>query len=188
MEATIPQHHPLRKLFGFLTERNFTETLGWPDFNVTAYLSNLLVEFAHIDRLHCIKNQQGQTVEDVVDLLYESEAQHDSDSSEREREIHRHIGDFTLFIAGLFPEYLSYLKSGGMIYHKDHLVDYVKAGKRSYSIVATFQQGEFKEQPALFQKLSSNFELCVTGLGFVRQDLDRMGQPPYHSPQNTVLH
>ncbi len=188
MEATVPQHHPLRQLFGFLTERNFTETLGWPDFNVTDYLSNLLVEFVHIDRLHSIQNQKGQTVETVVDLLYESEAGHDADSAEREREVHRHIGDFTLFIAGLFPEYLSHLKSGGMIYHNDHLVDYMKAGKRSYSIVATYQQGEFKEQPALFQKLSSNFELCVTGLGFVREDLNRMGHPPYQQVKDILLH
>lgn len=188
MEQAIPQHHPLRQLFGSLTERNFTETLGWPDFNVTDYLSNLLVEFAHIDRLHCIKNQQGQTVETVVDLLFESETNDDFETPDREREVHRHIGDFTLFIAGLFPEYMSYLKSGGMIYHKDHLVDYMKAGKRSYSIVATFQHGEFKEQPGLFQKLSSNFELCVAGLGFVRQDLDRMGHPPYHHPNDVLLH
>jgi len=188
MEATVPQQHPLRQLFGFLTERNFTETLGWPDFNVTDYLSNLLVEFAHIDRLHRIQDQKGQTVETVVELLYESEAGHDADSAEREREVHRHIGDFTLFIAGLFPEYLCYLKTDGMIYHQDHLVDYMKAGKRSYSIVATYQQGEFKEQPALFQKLSSNFELCVTGLGFVRQDLNRMGHPPNQQAKDLFLH
>ncbi len=188
MEAMIPQHHPLRQLFGALTERNFTETLGWPDFNVTDYLSNLLVEFAHIDRLHGIQNRKGQTVETVVELLYESEIGDDADSAEREREVHRHIGDFTLFMAGLFPEYLRYLKSSGMIYHKDHLVDYMKAGKRSYSIVATFQHGEFKEQPALFQTLSSNFELCVTGLGFVRQDLDRMGHPPYQQAKDILLH
>jgi hypothetical protein len=188
METAVPQHHPLRQLFSALTERNFTEALGWPDFNVTDYLANLLVEFVHIDRLHCIQNQQGKTVETVVELLFESEAHDDTDSSEREREVHRHIGDFTLFIAGLFPEYLSYLKSGGMIYHKDHLVDYMKAGKRSYSIVAASQPGEANEQPALFQKLSSNFELCVTGLGFVREDLNRMGHPPYQESPNLLLH
>ena len=65
------------------------------------------------------------------------------------------------------------------MYHKDYLVDYVKAGKRSYGIVATFEQGEFKEHRALFQKLSTNFELCVTGLGLVRQDLDRLQNPPF---------
>ena len=32
MDSSIPQHHPLRSLFETLTERAFTEKLGWPDF------------------------------------------------------------------------------------------------------------------------------------------------------------
>ncbi len=187
MAATVPQHHPLRKLLGALTERSFTESLGWPDFNVTAYVSNLLVDFSHIDHLRNVKNQHGQQVETVAELLYESERAADSPTCEREREIHRHIGDLTLFLAGLFPEYLRHLKAEGMIYHKDYFVNYMKAGKRSYGIVASFQQGDFKEHPVLFHKLSLNFELCVTGLGLVRQDLDRMRHPPYQHARNMLL-
>lgn len=188
MAAAVSQHHPLRRLFGSLTERSFTELLGWPDFNVTAYLSNLLVEFSHVDHLRHIKNQSGQHVETVVELLYESELATDSPDADRERNIHRHIGDLTLFIAGLFPEYLRYLKTGELIYHKDHLVNYVKAGKRSYRIVAAFQHDERRDPPMLFQKLSSNFELCVTGLGLVRQDLDRMQHPPHQHAKDILLH
>ncbi|RMH05485.1 MAG: hypothetical protein D6704_09500, partial [Nitrospirae bacterium] len=127
MDSRIPEHHPLRRLFGTLTERSFTEALGWPDFNVTEYLSNLLVEFAHVDQLYRIKDQRGKSVETVVELLYEAELLNDASPLDREREVHRHIGDFTLFMAGLFPEYLSYIKTGGLIHHKDFLVDYVKA-------------------------------------------------------------
>ena len=101
MATAVSQHHPLRRLFGALTERSFTESLGWPDFNVTAYLSNLLVEFSHVDQLRHIKNQRGQPVETVAELLYESELATDSPDPDRERTIHRHIGDLTLFIAGL---------------------------------------------------------------------------------------
>lgn len=188
METHIPEHHPLRQLFGTLTERSFTETLGWPDFKVTEYLANLLVEFAHIDHLYCIKDQQGQTVETVAELLYESETSKDAQDGDREREVHRHIGDLTLFMAGLFPEYLSRIKASGLVYHKDFLIDYMKAGKRSYGIVATFAANEPSDSPALFQKLSSNFELCVTGLGLVRLDLDRMQDPTYRKTKNILLH
>src|SRR5207247_1829429 len=45
MESRIPEHHPLRRLFGTLAERAFTEKLGWPDCNVSDYISKLLVEF-----------------------------------------------------------------------------------------------------------------------------------------------
>ena len=187
MESEVPDHHPLRRLFSALTERSFTERLGWPDLNITDYVSNLLVEFTHTDRLYKVRNQEGQQVDTVVDLLYESEVLLQAQSLQRERDVHRHIGEFTLFRAGLFPEYLKRLKTAGLIYHKDFLIDYMKTGKRSYSMVAQFHESEADERSPLFRKLSDNFELCVTGLGFVRTDLDRMQDPAYRKAKDLLL-
>src|SRR5689334_24571142 len=187
MGTPIPARHPLRQLFSALTEKSFTEHLGWPDLNVTSYVSDLLVNFTRTDHLFRIRNQQGQPVDSVVDLLFESEVLLEAQSLDRERDVHQHIGDFTLFMAGLFPEYLRRLKSAGMIYHKDFLVDYVKTGKRSYGIVAQMVDGPAQEEPPLFRKLSDNFELCVTGLGFVRSDLDRMQNPAYRKAKDLLL-
>lgn len=185
-EARIPEHHPLRRLFGALTEKRFVETLGWPDQHVTEYVSNLLVEFAHTDRLYKIRNQRGKRLDTVVELLYESEVLLEAQSLDRERDVHRHIGDFTLFMAGLFPEYLRRLKSASMIYHPDFLVDYVKTGKRSYGIVAQYETGS-EDRPPLFRRLSDNFELCVAGLGFIRGDLDRLQDPSYRQAKDILL-
>jgi len=187
MGTHVPLRHPLRQLFGALTEKSFTEHLGWPDQNVTSYVSNLLVDFTHTDQLYKIRSQQGKTVDTIVELLYESEVLLEAQSLDRERDVHQHIGDFTLFMAGLFPEYLRRLKSAGMIYHKDFLVDYVKTGKRSYGIVAQMVDGPAQEEPPLFRKLSDNFELCVTGLGFVRSDLDRLRDPAYRQARDLLL-
>src|SRR4030095_9922127 len=107
MATSIPPRHPLRQLFSALTEKTFTEHLGWPDLNVTTYVTNLLVEFTHTDRLFKVKNRQGEPVDTVVDLLFESEVLLEAQSSDRERAVHQHIGDFTLFMAGLFAGYLS---------------------------------------------------------------------------------
>jgi hypothetical protein len=187
METRIPEHHPLRRLFGALTEKNFAVLLGWPDVNITEYVSNLLVEFTHADQLYRIRNKAGDKVDAVVDMLFESEVLLEAESLDREREVHRHIGDFTLFMAGLFPEYLRRLKTESLIYHKDFLVDYVKTGKRSYGLVANFHVGEVNGLGSLFKKLSENFELCVTGLGFVRNDLDRMKDPTYRKAKDLLL-
>lgn len=187
MGTQVPPRHPLRELFGALTEKSFTEHLGWPDVKVTSYVSNLLVDFTHTDQLFKIRNQESQPVETVVDLLFESEVLFEAQSLDRERDVHRHIGDFTLFMAGLFPEYLRRLKSAGLIYHKDFLVDYVKTGKRSYRIVADIGREDAETNPPLFRKLSENFELCVTGLGFVRSDLDRLQDPAYQRARNLLL-
>lgn len=188
METRIPDHHPLRRLFGILTERSFTEALGWPDFRVTEYVSNLLVEFVHIDRLTRIKNQGGHSLDTVIEMLYEAESASHAANIDKERDVHRHIGDFTLFMAGLFPEYLKRIKCARLIHHQDFLVDYVKAGKRSYGIVAQYPETSAKEPPTLFQTLSSNFELCVAGLGLVRADLDRMQDPRYRKAKDLLLH
>jgi len=191
MESCIPERHPLRQLFGALAERAFTEKLGWPDFKVSDYVSKLLVDFTHTDHLYRIKNAQGERAEAVVELLYESEVSQEAAPVEREREVHRHIGDFTLFMAGLFPEYLKRIKTAGLIYHKDFLVDYIKTGKRSYRIVAEFDMGpgatEDRPSPPLFRKLSENFELCVAGLGFIRGDLDRLQDKRYHQARRIIL-
>ena len=187
MGTSVPARHPLRQLFGALTEKSFTEHLGWPDVNVTSYLSNLLVAFTRTDQLYKIKNRQADTVDTVVDLLFESEVMLDAQSMDRERDVHQHIGDFTLFMAGIFPEYLRRLKTASLIYHKDFLVDYVKTGKRSYGIVAEVADNPASDDPPLFRKLSDNFELCVTGLGFVRSDLDRMRDPSYQKARDLLL-
>ncbi|HZS11877.1 MAG TPA: hypothetical protein VFA38_06480 [Nitrospirales bacterium] len=188
MALDIPEHHPLRRLFGTITERSFTEQLGWPDVNITEYVSNLLVEFTRTDQLFRIKNAGGETVESVVDLLYESEVLYEATSVDRERDVHRHIGDFTLFMTGIFPEYLRRLKAAGPIYHKDFLVDYVKTGKRSYAIVAEHGDSDRDGQTGpLFQKLSENFELCVTGLGFVRTELERLRDSSFQRTKHSLL-
>src|SRR2546426_5375536 len=132
MESRIPEHHPLRKLFGALAERAFTEKLGWPDFNVSDYISKLLVEFTRTDHLYRIKSAKGEQVEAVVDLLYESEVTHGSRSFEREREVHRHIGDFTLFMAGLFSPHLTRIQTARPLYHKHILAEYNHTGERSH--------------------------------------------------------
>lgn len=187
MSASVPPLHPLRRLFTALTEKSFIERLGWPDERVMTYVSNMLVDFTHVDRLYKIRNQHNQPVETVVELLFESEVMLEARSLDRERDVHRHIGDYTLFMAGLFPEYLRRLKSAGLIYHKDFLVDYVKTGKRSYGIVARLGLSTAEGDPPLFQKLSENFELCVTGLGFVRSDLDQMQNPAFQKTRDLLL-
>lgn len=187
MGTAIPARHPLRQLFVALTERSFTEHLGWPDLNVTSYVSNLLVDFTRTDQLYKVRNRQDKPVDTVMDLLFESEVMLEAQSLDRERDVHQHIGDFTLFMAGLFPEYLRRLKTASVIYHKDFLVDYVRTGKRSYGIVAQMAEKPLPDEPPLFQKLSENFELCVTGLNFVRSELDRMRDPTYQKARDLLF-
>jgi len=92
--------------------------------------------------------------------------------------VRKHIGDYTLFLTGLFPEYVARIHRQKT--RLDGFVDFLKAGKESYSVVAAFNQLEFANEAQLFRRLSENFELCVFGLNLVKQDLDRQQNALYN--------
>jgi len=187
MAGRIPKRHPLVRLFAMLTETNFARHLGWPDVEVIGYLTNVLTDFVHVDQLYKVRNAQGRRVEEVAEMLAEGDLLHRADTVDREREVHRHIGDYTLFMAGIFPEFLRRLRTSKILISPDALLDYVRVGKWSYRIVAEFTYGPYAESAPLFRKLSENFELCVYGLGYVRADLDRLRDPRFQAAKGRLL-
>jgi hypothetical protein len=117
--------------------------------------------------------------------LVESNPLLDARSFEREREMRKHIGDYTLFLAGMFPEYVATLPHRGL--RVDSMIDYVKAGKESYRIVAAFDQFECWHVAALFRRLAEQFERCVYGLNRVKRDLDALCDQRYQALRRNLL-
>jgi hypothetical protein len=187
MAAQVPKGHPLARLFASLTEENFAEHLGWPDTEVISYVTDVLTDFVHVDQIFKIRNAQGRRVEEVAELLAEGDLLHRAESVDREREVHRHIGDYTLFMSGIFPEFLHRLKTSKIMISPDALLDYIQVGKRSYRIVSEFTYGPYGRSAVLFRKLAENFELCVYGLGYVRADLDRLRDPRFQATKGRLL-
>src|SRR4051812_18649606 len=99
--------HPLRRMFSGLTEQTFLETLGVADPPLTDYLSEMLARFIHLDAIYRLKNTQGRRLEEVAEMMIEAEAM--PREGRTAREMHRHIGDFTLFWTGVYPEALKKL-------------------------------------------------------------------------------
>jgi hypothetical protein len=155
--------HPLRRLFAGLTEHTFVTTLGVADPRLTDYLSDLLSRFIHIDALYRLRNLRGKRLEEVAAMMIEAEA---LPAGPTQREVHRHIGDFTLFWTGVYPEALQRLRSA---IRMDHFIDYCTQGKRSYLIASTFEADEYREQVPVLRRLSEDFELCAYGLNQVRR-------------------
>lgn len=160
----------LRRMFGAMVERAFVGTLGVYEPGVTDYIADVLTDFVHFRRVYKIKDLEGRPLEEVGDMLMQSDVRLGAMSFNREREVHRHIGDFTMFWAGIYPESLPELQSRR---RKDHLIDYVRQGKSSYAIAASFDYGAYREQAPVLKKLSDEFELCVFGLNHVRGEMDR---------------
>jgi hypothetical protein len=163
--------HPLRKLFAGLTEQTFIGTLGVADPPLTDYLSQMLSRFIHIDAIFRLRNASGERLEEVAEMMIEAEAM--PPEGRTRREVHRHIGDFTLFWTGVYPERLNRLRSALC---KDHFVDYCAQGKRSYYIASTFEEVPYREEAPVLRRLSEEFELCAYGLNQVRREWEKQRQ------------
>ncbi len=164
--------HPLRRLFAGYTEDTFVNTLGVADPPLIDYLSGMLSRFLHLDAVFCLGGVQGRRLEEVADMVLEAEGL--PPEGRTRREVHRHIGDFTLFWTGVYPEFLKRLRS---ILSKDHFVDYCAQGKRSYYIASTFDDDDCREEARVLRRLSERFELCAYGLNRVRREWERPGTP-----------
>jgi hypothetical protein len=175
----ISRNHPLRRLFTELVERHFFHDVHVRDPRAAGYVSNLLIEFTDTDRLYHIRDAQGRRLDDVGEMLLESDPLGPEGSFERERRVRKHIGDYALFMTGMFPESVAARRKRRAFPRLDVLLDYVKAGKESYAIVSSFDQFEYRQEAPIFRRLSESFELCVYGLNLVRQDLQRYQQDYY---------
>jgi hypothetical protein len=169
---SVPADHPLRRLFAGITEQTFVRTLGIGDPNLIDYLSALLWRFIAMDAIYRLRQTRGKKLEEVVDWLLEAEEL--PPAGRTRREVHRHIGDFTLFWTGVYPEALNRIRS---VLKKDHFIDYCEQGKRSYYIASTFADEPYRDEAPVLRRLSEEFELCAYGLNQVRYEWER-SQPP----------
>ena len=165
---SLKPDHPLRRLFAGLTEHTFIDTLGLGDPPLVDYLSELLSRFIHMDDIFRLKSAGGKRLEEVVEMVIEAEAL--PAQGRTRREFHRHVGDFTLFWTGVYPEALQRLKS---VLSKDHFIDYCEQGKRSYYIASTFEEDPYQAEAPVLRRLSQEFEICAYGLTQVRHEWER---------------
>jgi len=174
MPARISADHPIRQLFFSLVQQTFHGRLGESNPELSRYLSDVLVDFTHRDNVFKIRSASGKRLEEIADMLVEGDVALNATSFDREREVHKHIGDFSLFWTGVYPEMLRYLRSAT---RRDHLIDFVEQGRKSYHIASTFQHEPYAAEAGLLRQLSDRFELYVHGLHLVRRELDAYGTP-----------
>jgi hypothetical protein len=184
-ELSSRGEHSLRQFFENLVWQHFTEDVRLEEPSITQYVSDLLSSFAHIKNLYQIRNAYGKQLDDVGEMLLESNPMLEATSFDRERAVRKHVGDYTLFMTGLFPE--SVAKSNQAKRRRlDAYIDFVQAGKESYAIVSSFDQFEYRGEAPLFRRLSENFELCVVGLNLVKQDLEDFQRDYYRRLLDTI--
>lgn len=165
MNADRP-HVPLCSYFAGLTENAFEARLGVVDPPLVDYLVELLTRFLRVDGIFAIRDLAGRRLDEVADMLGEADAR----VGDARRQAHRHIGDFTLFWTGVYPEALPRLCGRG---RKDQFLDYSRQGKRAYKIASTIRSDASDTECEVLERLSHEFDTCVQGLTEVRREWER---------------
>jgi hypothetical protein len=167
---SLSPDHPLRRMLAGLTEHAFLDELGIGDPPLVDYISAMLTRFINMDEMYQLHDLQGRRLEEVADMMMEAESL--PAQGRTRREIYRHIGDYTLFWTGVYPEAVKRLRRSE---RKDHFIDYCEQGKRSYYIASTFDDDQFRDEAPVLRRLSDEFMLCAYGLNQVRREWEKTG-------------
>ena len=177
MTREVPRSHLLHRLFRGLTESTFMSELGIGDPGLVGYVADLLARFVPGEDIYKVRDSQGRRLTEVAAMIAEAESSSDAG---RRRECHRHVGDFTLFWTGVYPEALGTIRPSSSA---DHLIDFQAQGKRSYYLASTLGA----EEAPVLRRLSEEFELCAFGLSRVRREWERHDAEPPKGPTRGVI-
>ena len=162
--------HSLEPFFQQAVRNSYEGKLGLNDPDVTGYVARLLCEFTEADKLYSVRDEAGRPIEELSEMMLAADPVHGSATSfDAERAIRKHIGDYALFVAGMYPEAMDSNRRHRR--HRPSLGELILAGKESYFIVSQFNLCEYEQEAPLFARLSDRFERCILGLALVREEL-----------------
>ena len=164
------QAHPLEPFFQQAVRNSYEGKLGLHDPDVTAYVAHLLCEFSEADNLYKVRDEAGRPIEELTEMISASDPVHGTATSfDAERALRKHIGDYALFVAGMYPKAMGSDRRRRR--HHPSLGELIHAGKESYFIVSQFNLFEYEQEAPLFARLSDRFERCILGLTLVRDEI-----------------
>ena len=176
MTRMIPESHPLHRLFRGLTEIHVHGRARHRRPALVGYVADLLARFVPSPKIWRLRDAQGRRLTEVAEMVAEAEATPDD---ERRRECHRHVGDFTLFWTGVYPEALAQLQVASR--RPPHRLSRPRASGRTTWPAPSTARG------ARPPRLSDEFELCAFGLSRVRREWERHEPESPSGPNRGVI-
>ena len=163
------QAHPLEPFFQQAVRNSYEGKLGLHDPDVTGYVAHLLCEFTDAGNLYKLRDAAGRPIEELDEMMRAADPVHGTAASfDEERALRKYIGDYALFVAGMYPEATG--SERRLRLHQPSLDELIRAGKESYYIVSQFNLFEYEQEAALFARLSDRFERCILGLTLIRDE------------------
>ncbi len=134
------------------------------DTRVSNYIANMLTQFTESSRLYDIKEGEKRTHQYIVDMIADS-MQLDSF---KKFYIYCHIGNYTLFLTGMIPEYVKHRYEC-----KRRPVDsqyYVGFGKTYYGLASEHTNAKRNRLTDTLSQLSEGFEAVAQVLSFMNKE------------------
>jgi hypothetical protein len=144
--------------FSVLLRRSLMDKRILGDKRVINYIANLLSIFIKTDRAHRIHSHDEHATQYITDMIQEA-AEADT---RRQFLIYSHIGNYSLYITGLFPQWIEYRR-----HYKNRPVSaqfYVNFGREYYERASAHALAREYALDEVFFRLSIMFEVYKDAL------------------------
>jgi hypothetical protein len=142
------------------------------DRSVVEYIAQVLADFAREENLFRLWDARGRKIESVIEMLAQSRPDLLTENFPHwEREVRKYIGDYTLFMTGIFRDY---------VFHEGFLDYYLTEGEDSYHRVARLETDPFGSGAQLFRQLARGFVYYSGALDYLRKT--HLGSPTGGDP------
>lgn len=143
---------PSPPLFAYVAVRHTLLAGGVDDRELADYLAALLLEFGDHDRQTRVRKTDDESYHYLVDVVA-SLAGHD-EAGERGFLLQAHLGNYSLWLAGLFPDYIAArrTRAGG-----PDLPYYDDVGRHGYDLASRHRLAEHFGVAAIFRAAADRF-------------------------------
>jgi hypothetical protein len=163
-------------LFSYVMVRHALRRLGEEDRRLADYVAAVLMHFGMRDNAHRVSASDDQLYDSLAALL----ADVDDPDGRRSFLVRTHLGNYALWLSGLFPDYIEHRKwrRGG-----PDLDYYEEMGRRGYQLAAGHRLADDHGMATLFATAADRFGLLRAALNDVS---DTLLFPNRYSPERLM--
>jgi len=163
-------------LFSYVMVRHALKRLGEEDRRLADYVAAVLMHFGMRDNAHRVSASDDQVYDSLAALL----ADVDDPDGRRSFLVRTHLGNYALWLSGLFPDYIEHRKwrRGG-----PDLDYYEEMGRRGYQLAAGHRLADDHGLSTLFATAADRFGLLRAALNDVS---DSLLFPNRYSPERLM--
>lgn len=168
--------HASLPLFTYVLVRHALKETGEGDRAIADFVTSILLHFGEGDRAHRIGEFDDETYQTLAALVADAE----SGDAPRAFLVRAHLGNYSLWLAGLFPDHIEHRRHrrGG-----PDLEYFDEMGRRGYLLAANHHLAEAHGLAGLFETVADRF-------GRIRVALNRLSDqvffPNHHSPERLI--